>query len=339
MDAPLKNCLAAVCAIAAGALCAAPAANPEAKLHRFSTVIEKERPQLSQETLRLIAAWRRDPTEANLAALRRQVAANYDRVLARKKAKLEELRQTARHASKVEEMQAIVDEMVRDREARIEQSLNRFRDPRLRPGSREANAPWLPVIGAGQKVSIGRTPVTVADYAAFVRATGHDAPKSWPGGEPPAGKADHPVTDVSLADAEAYCAWLAAQDPTARYRLPTALEWEYAAGHMPKDADFNCRERDGTAPVEAYAETRAACGAIDMWGNCWEWTATPPAGAPSHDALLPARRPARPCPRRPRRGVPRLPPRRLRGPRHPRRPRRHPVPAPGGLLAYDLAPG
>lgn len=89
-----------------------------------------------------------------------------------------------------------------------------------RPGSRDANAPWLPVIGAGPKVSIGRTPVTVADYAAFVRATGHDAPKSWPGGEPPAGKADHPVTDVSLADAEAYCAWLAAHGAECRaFRL------------------------------------------------------------------------------------------------------------------------
>ena len=32
-------------------------ANPEAKLHRFSTAIEKERPQLNQETKDLIAAY------------------------------------------------------------------------------------------------------------------------------------------------------------------------------------------------------------------------------------------------------------------------------------------
>ena len=37
-------------------------ANPEAKLHRFSTTIEKERPQLNQETKDLIAAFRRNPT-------------------------------------------------------------------------------------------------------------------------------------------------------------------------------------------------------------------------------------------------------------------------------------
>ena len=52
--------------------------NPDAKLHRFSTTIEKERPQLNQETRDLIAAYRRDPSEANRAALRRQVAKNYD---------------------------------------------------------------------------------------------------------------------------------------------------------------------------------------------------------------------------------------------------------------------
>ena len=44
----------------------------------------------------LIALCRRDPTEENLAALRRQVAVNYDAAVARKKAKLEELKRTAK---------------------------------------------------------------------------------------------------------------------------------------------------------------------------------------------------------------------------------------------------
>ena len=30
----------------------------------------------------------------------------------------------------------------------------------------------------------------------------------------------------------------------------------------------------GTTPVDAYAQTKAACGALDAWGNCWEWTST-----------------------------------------------------------------
>ena len=29
-----------------------------------------------------------------------------------------------------------------------------------------------------------------------------------------------------------------------------------------------------TTPVDAYPQTKAACGALDMWGNCWEWTTT-----------------------------------------------------------------
>ncbi|MBR4172186.1 MAG: formylglycine-generating enzyme family protein [Kiritimatiellae bacterium] len=29
-----------------------------------------------------------------------------------------------------------------------------------------------------------------------------------------------------------------------------------------------------TTPVDAYPQTKAACGALDMWGNCWEWTST-----------------------------------------------------------------
>lgn len=68
--------------------------NRDAKLHRFSTTIEKERPQLNEETKRAIAAYRRDPSDENRAALRKQVERNYDAVLARKKVKLEDLKHT-----------------------------------------------------------------------------------------------------------------------------------------------------------------------------------------------------------------------------------------------------
>ena len=43
---------------------------------------------------------------------------------------------------------------------------------------------------------------------------------------------------------------------------------------MPKDADFNCGERNGLSPVTAYSQTRGASGGVDYWGNCWEWTST-----------------------------------------------------------------
>jgi hypothetical protein len=148
-------------------------ANPDGKLHRFSTTIEKERPQLNQETRDLIAAYRRNPSDANRAALRRQVAKNYDAIVARKKAKLEELKRTARHPSKVDEMQVIVDEMLRDREQRIDASMARFTDSRFRPGLRDRTDAYLPVLGAkGNNVSIGRTPVTEAEWANFTGKPG-----------------------------------------------------------------------------------------------------------------------------------------------------------------------
>ena len=264
----------AVAAVSALPLFAAPQVNPDAKLHKFSAVVEKERPELDEETRRLIAEYRRNPTEANRAALRRQVEKRYDAVVERKKAKLEELKRAAKDKSKVEEMQVIVDEMLRDREARIEQSMARFADPRLRPDARNAKDGFLPVIGGPKNLSIAYTPVTNEEYAAFIKATGRKPPKDWTNGAYPAGKGRHPVVNVTYEDAVAYCKWLTQKDGKAKYRLPTAEEWEIAAGHMPKDADFNCGENDGTTPVTQYAKTLAACGAVDMWGNVWEWTSS-----------------------------------------------------------------
>ena len=261
----------------AGAADGAPRrANPDAKLHRYSTTIEKERPQLNEETKRLIAAYRRDPSEANRAALKAQVERNYDAVVARKKAKLEELKRTARDRYKVEEMQNIVDEMLRDRDQRVENSMRRFTDQRFRPGLRNRSRDgFQQVLGAGRNVSIGYTPVTNEEYAKFIASTGRQAPRGWAGGKMPEAKAKHPVVNVSYEDAAAYCRYLTQKDGRrAVYRLPTEAEWEAAAGHMPKDADFNCGERDGTTPVETYAKTLSACGAVDMWGNVWEWTST-----------------------------------------------------------------
>ena len=279
MSTNLQKIVFVVCLIATA--CVSFAATPntvtpnkEAKLHKFSTTIEKERPELDEKTKRLIAAYRRDPSESNKATLKKQLETNYDKVVERKKAKLEELKRTAKHASKVQEMQLIVDEMLQNRDMRIEQGMRRFSDPRFRPGSRDSKDGYLPVLGADRNVNIAYTPVTNEEYSQFVKATGRKAPKDWTKGIMPADKSRHPVVNVSYEDAVAYCKWLSDRDGKAVYRLPTEVEWEFAAGHMPKDADFNCGERKGTARVDAYAKTLAACGAIDMWGNCWEWTST-----------------------------------------------------------------
>lgn len=255
--------------ILSGLACVAAETAGGAKLHKYSTTVEKERPKLNEETMRLISAYRRNPTKENREALKKQVEINYDKVLARKKAKLEELKKTARHASKVREMQDIVNEMIENRNARVEQTMSRFTDPRLRPGIRDSKDGYLPVLGGARNVSIAYVPVTNADYAAFLKAAGKPVPDGMA-----ADKARHPVVNVSYNDAVAYCKWLTQKDGKATYRLPTEAEWELAAGHMPKDADFNCGEKDGTTPVDAYSKTLSACGAIDMWGNCWEWTST-----------------------------------------------------------------
>ncbi len=44
---------------------------------------------------------------------------------------------------------------------------------------------------------------------------------------------------------------------------------------MPKDADFNCGINNGrTSVFEYFDTTRGAHGAIDFWGNVWEWTSS-----------------------------------------------------------------
>ena len=79
--------------------------NHEAKYFKYSTTIKKERPQLNAITQKLISEYQKNPTKANKPALKNQIAINYDKVLAKKKAKLEELRQTAKDKSKIEKMQ------------------------------------------------------------------------------------------------------------------------------------------------------------------------------------------------------------------------------------------
>lgn len=160
---------------------------------------------MNEETKRLIKAYRQNPTDENRAALKKQVEINYDNVIARKKAKLEELKRTARHESKIREMEEIVAEVVKDRDNRVEQSMRRFTDPRLRPGARETTDGFLPVLGAAQNVDIAYTPVTNAQYAAFLRDKGGDV--SGYGDRP-----NHPAVNVSYSDAVAYAAWMTDRD-------------------------------------------------------------------------------------------------------------------------------
>lgn len=154
-------------------------------------------------------------------------------------------------------------------------------------------------------------PVTNGDYAKFVRATGHRAPAIyelpvvvqaggddrerafrqsgapyvWRDGEPPAGRADHPVALVRYEDAIAYCAWLSSE--TSRpFRLPSEAEWEKAArggveskrypwgDRLDRNmanflVDPGLKSAQGTTPCRMYPPN--AFGVFDMAGNVWEW--------------------------------------------------------------------
>ncbi len=73
-----------------------------------------------------------------------------------------------------------------------------------RTGGSPGETPAHPVSVA--PFHIDRTEVTNTEYAEFVRATNR-TPPGWPNQNPPAGREQWPVTDVSFDDAVAFAAW------------------------------------------------------------------------------------------------------------------------------------
>ena len=225
-------------------------------------LVEEERPELDATTTALLRQYQQNQTEENKQALLNQMGIRYDKVVARKKAKLRELEREALTPDVVEEMQEIVDEMVENRDVRLEQQFLRLIDPRNDDNPNDA---WMVLRGASApKAYIGYAPVTNAEYAAFnedfTYNEGHD---------------NDPVVYRTIAEATAYCDWLIAKDNLHNYRLPTDEEWVLGAGHMPKDVTMNAgRVETGLTAVDAYSQTTGACGGIDFWGNCWEWTSS-----------------------------------------------------------------
>jgi formylglycine-generating enzyme required for sulfatase activity len=160
-------------------------------------------------------------------------------------------------------------------------------------GTRESyreESPQHDVAVAG--CAIAATPVTMSWYARFVADTGSAAPAGWSGDVPPAGRALHPVVDVTWHDARAFCDWLTPQlaaQPAWRgrhARLPTEAEWEYAArgtdgrqfpwGDAWRPDAANTRETGLalTTPVGSWPAGASPVGCLDMAGNVWEWTHT-----------------------------------------------------------------
>jgi len=99
---------------------------------------------------------------------------------------------------------------------------------------------------------------------------------------------NQPASGISWDDASACCAWLS-RHISRTIRLPTEAEWQAAAAG-PDGWSYpwgNTRRRDRAAtkedhdqrawpyptPVGCYPAGAAPCGALDMAGNVWEWTA------------------------------------------------------------------
>ena len=225
-------------------------------------LVDEERPGLNAQTKSALVAYQKNPSDENKQALLEQMGIRYDKVVARKKAKLRELEREAKHESLVDEMQAIVDEMVENREIRLEQQFLRLIDPRNDDNPNDA---WCVLRGAtGNNPYIAYAPVTNAEYKAFKPDFNYAS-----------GQDNYPVVNITYADAVAYCNWLSTIDSKHVYRLPSEEDWILGASHMPKDVSMNSDHVEkGLTAVDAYKQTTGACGGIDFWGNCWEWTST-----------------------------------------------------------------
>ena len=123
---------------------------------------------------------------------------------------------------------------------------------------------------------MARYPVTVAQFQAFARKTGHK-----PGGDGYRNQPDnYPAVDMTWPDALAYCHWLS-QHSGLSVTLPSEAEWEKAARGTDgrrypwgdgQPTETLCNFQQAT-PVGHYSpQGDSPYGCADMAGNVWEWT-------------------------------------------------------------------
>ncbi len=125
---------------------------------------------------------------------------------------------------------------------------------------------------------VDRTEVTNAQYVQCVEAGACAAASPWCVDSAPYQDPTQPVICIDWPQAAAYCEW-------AGSRLPTEAEWEYAAlgpegplwpwgNQLPTCELANYGDCVGQpAPVGSYPGGASWVGALDMYGNVWEWVA------------------------------------------------------------------
>ncbi|MBZ0178445.1 MAG: formylglycine-generating enzyme family protein [Melioribacteraceae bacterium] len=128
---------------------------------------------------------------------------------------------------------------------------------------------------------IDKFPVTNRQYKNFIDETGYlpadtsNYLKHWSNGTYSLKDAEKPVVYISIDDAIAYARWDGK-------RLPTAIEWQYAAqagdstNLFPWGREFdstkcNCRIGKLT-DVDQFAEGKNSLGIYDLVGNVWQLT-------------------------------------------------------------------
>ncbi|MEW5956100.1 MAG: ATPase, T2SS/T4P/T4SS family [Chloroflexota bacterium] len=133
---------------------------------------------------------------------------------------------------------------------------------------------YLPPSGNEPAFYMDRYPVTNTAYELFLKdVADFEPPAHWRGRAAPPDLLDHPVVRVSWGEAQAYATW-------ADKRLPTAREWQRAAGGQPGQrypwgyhftpGCCNTREAGtgGTTPVGRYSPgADSPAGVVDMAGN------------------------------------------------------------------------